>query len=84
MPYRYVVPTQRKQPLALTLAATLTLVCSAPSWALEAPAKLQVPALAYDDQQIILVWEKPADHADISDYRVYANGVLLGGQQRQQ
>lgn len=79
MPYRYVVPTQRKQPLALTLAATLTLVCSAPSWALEAPAKLQVPALAYDDQQIILVWEKPADHADISDYRVYANGVLLGG-----
>ncbi|OPA93017.1 exo-poly-alpha-D-galacturonosidase [Pseudomonas fluorescens] len=60
---------------ALTLAA---LACSPLSWALQAPSKLQVPTLAYDDQQIILVWEKPTGHADVQDYRVYANGRLLG------
>lgn len=63
------------RPLATTLALTFSL----PLWALEAPPKLQVPTLAFDDQQIILVWEKPADHADIVDYHVYANGKLLGG-----
>lgn len=78
MPYQNPVVAQRKHPLALPLAAAVALSCSLPSWALEAPSKLQVPTLAFDDQQIILVWEKPADHADITDYRVYANGVLLG------
>ena len=48
-------------------------------WALQAPSKVQVPTLAFDDQQIILVWEKPVDHADIVDYHVYANGKFLGG-----
>lgn len=61
-----------------SLIAALALSCSLPSWALQAPSNLQVPTLAFDDQQIILVWEKPADHAQIQDYRVYANGVLLG------
>ncbi len=61
-----------------SLLATLALTCSLSSWALEAPAKLQVPTLAFDDQSIILVWQKSAAHADIKDYRVYANGVLLG------
>lgn len=61
------------------LIATLALTSSLPLWALEAPSKPQVPTLAYDDQQIILVWEKPAGHADIADYNIYANGKLLGG-----
>ncbi|MFV3406269.1 MULTISPECIES: glycosyl hydrolase family 28 protein [Pseudomonas] len=60
------------------ILATLTMTCSLPLWAVQAPLKVQVPTLAYDDRQIILVWEKPADHADIVDYHVYANGRLLG------
>ncbi|MDR0278718.1 MAG: glycoside hydrolase family 28 protein [Paucimonas sp.] len=63
------------RPLATTLALTFSL----PLWALEAPLEPRVPTLAYDDRQIILVWEKPADHAAIVDYHVYANGKLLGG-----
>lgn len=70
------------QPLRKTqthcLLAFAVISCSPLSWALQAPSKLQVPTLAYDDQQIILVWEKPLAHADIKDYRVYANGSLLG------
>ncbi|AUG07672.1 glycosyl hydrolase family 28 protein [Pseudomonas sp. S09G 359] len=73
MPYQ--TSRTRTARLALTL---LGLGCSPLSWALQAPSKVQVPTLAFDDQQIILVWEKPADHADIKDYRVYANGKLLG------
>ena len=73
MPYQ--TPRTLTTRLALTL---LALSCSPLSWALQAPSKVQVPTLAYDDQQIILVWEKPADHAGIRDYRVYVNGKLLG------
>ncbi|WP_421555987.1 glycoside hydrolase family 28 protein [Pseudomonas kitaguniensis] len=68
-------PQRRSPRCALALVA---LACSPLSWALQAPSKVQVPTLAFDDQQIILVWEKPAEHADIKDYRVYANGTLLG------
>lgn len=60
------------------LLATLALTCSLSSWALEAPAKLQVPTLAFDDQSVMLVWQKPAAQTDVVDYRVYANGILLG------
>ncbi|MEE1924430.1 glycoside hydrolase family 28 protein [Pseudomonas sp. 148P] len=66
-------------PFARPLIATLALTCSLPLWALEAPLEPRIPTLAYDDRQIILVWEKPADHAAIVDYHVYANGKLLGG-----
>ncbi|GLO56947.1 exo-poly-alpha-D-galacturonosidase [Pseudomonas putida] len=62
-----------------SLLTVLALGFSSPLWALEAPSKILVPTLAYDDQQIILVWEKPVDLADIADYHVYANGKLLGG-----
>ncbi|MFJ2982939.1 MULTISPECIES: glycosyl hydrolase family 28 protein [unclassified Pseudomonas] len=61
-----------------TLLATLAMSVCLPLWALEAPSKVLVPTLAYDDQQIILAWQKPAHHADITDYHVYANGQLLG------
>ncbi|MFP9227632.1 glycosyl hydrolase family 28 protein [Pectobacterium cacticida] len=46
---------------------------------LAAPQNLNVPALAYDDSSVVLVWEKPAKPpAGIKDYRVYMNGTLLG------
>ncbi|MFP3526389.1 hypothetical protein SB912_28280, partial [Pantoea sp. SIMBA_072] len=47
--------------------AALAMGSSLPLWAVEAPATVQVPTLAYDDRQIILVWEKPASHAEIAD-----------------
>ena len=40
--------------------------------------KVQVPTLAYDDSSISLVWEKPKEYADISDYEVFINGVSQG------
>ncbi|MFO2463507.1 glycoside hydrolase family 28 protein [Pseudomonas sp. 15FMM2] len=64
--------------VCLRLASVLALGVSLPAWALQPPTQLQVPTLAFDDQEIILVWEKPADHRAITDYRVYANGTLLG------
>ncbi|KMT52358.1 glycoside hydrolase family 28 protein [Pseudomonas fildesensis] len=73
MPYQPLQKTSARWALAL-----VAISCSPLSWALQAPSRLQVPTLAYDDQQIILVWEKPLAHADIKDYRVYVNGTLLG------
>lgn len=43
-----------------------------------APQKLQVPTLAYDDQSIVLAWQKPASYANVVDYNVYQDGKLLG------
>lgn len=79
MPYASPAVASTRHPLAQSVLAVLAVGCSLPLWALEAPARVQVPTLAYDDQQIILVWEKPAGHAAIADYHVYANGKLLGG-----
>ncbi|MCO8168496.1 glycoside hydrolase family 28 protein [Pseudomonas sp. 21LCFQ02] len=79
MPAQHAVLNLPRNPLARSLLATLVLGGSLPAWALDAPLKVQVPTLAYDDRQIILVWEKPANHSEIQDYRVYANGKLLGG-----
>ena len=79
MPYANPAVVLPRHPLAQSVLGALAMGCCLPLWALEAPTKVQVPTLAFDDRQIILVWEKPADHADIEDYRVYANGTLLGG-----
>ncbi|MFA9438240.1 glycosyl hydrolase family 28 protein [Uliginosibacterium sp. sgz301328] len=46
--------------------------------AVEAPRNVRVPALAADDNSIILVWEKPEKYDDIVDYNVYINGKLAG------
>lgn len=42
------------------------------------PGGLCVPTLAYDDTTISLVWQKPANYANVVDYRVYQDGKLLG------
>jgi polygalacturonase len=47
------------------------------------PTNLEVPPLAYDEDSIILTWEKPADATDarspeIVDYEVFQDGVSLG------
>ena len=73
MPYQTCAAMTSRSVLAL-----LALGASVPAWAVQAPTKVQVPTLAFDDHSIILVWEKPVDHSAIKDYRVYANGVLLG------
>jgi exo-poly-alpha-galacturonosidase len=43
-----------------------------------APQNLMVPPMAYDDNTIILIWSKPTDYSQVTDYRVYQNGVALG------
>ncbi|GAB2899809.1 glycoside hydrolase family 28 protein [Uliginosibacterium flavum] len=43
-----------------------------------APTGLRVPALAYDDHSIVLVWQKPADYAKVVDYKIYLNGKAIG------
>ncbi|WAH56074.1 glycoside hydrolase family 28 protein [Pseudomonas silvicola] len=78
MPHERVARAMPRPFTARPLLAALALACSLPAWALPAPPAPRVPTLAFDDHSVILVWEKPAGHADITDYRVYANGVLLG------
>lgn len=42
------------------------------------PQNLRVPALAFNEKSIVLVWNKPDNYQDIMDYNVYMNGVLIG------
>jgi exo-poly-alpha-galacturonosidase len=42
------------------------------------PQNLMVPPMAYDDNTIILIWSKPVDYSQVTDYRVYQNGTALG------
>jgi exo-poly-alpha-galacturonosidase len=43
-----------------------------------APVNLQIPTLAFDEDSITLVWEKPKDYSDIVDFNVYMNGKKVG------
>lgn len=43
-----------------------------------APQKVLVPALAYDEDEVSLAWEKPADYADVAYYNIYENGKCIG------
>ena len=49
-----------------------------PSATPTAPQNLMVPPMAYDDTQIILIWSKPVDYSQVTDYRVYQDGNALG------
>ncbi|MDR6120585.1 exo-poly-alpha-galacturonosidase [Bacillus sp. SLBN-46] len=42
------------------------------------PVNLQIPTLAFDEDSITLVWEKPEDYSDIVDFNVYMNGKKVG------
>lgn len=43
-----------------------------------APTNVQVPKLGYDDDSIVLTWEKGQDYSNVVDYNVYQDGKLLG------
>lgn len=42
------------------------------------PSDLRVPALAFDQSSLSLVWEKPQEYRNIADYHVYQDGRLIG------
>ncbi|MDO4534545.1 MAG: fibronectin type III domain-containing protein [Clostridium perfringens] len=42
------------------------------------PINLQVPVLGYDDDAIVLTWEKGKAYENIVDYKIYANGKFIG------
>lgn len=42
------------------------------------PKNVQVPRLGYDDDSIVLTWEKGDNYSDIVDYNVYQDGKLIG------
>ncbi|WP_449540153.1 fibronectin type III domain-containing protein [Ferdinandcohnia sp. Marseille-Q9671] len=44
----------------------------------EVPVNLQIPNLAFDEDSITLVWEKPENYSDIVDFNVYMNGKKIG------
>jgi exo-poly-alpha-galacturonosidase len=48
------------------------------TFAIEPPQKLMVPPLAFDDSSITVIWEKPANYADVVSYNVYIEGSLAG------
>ncbi len=39
---------------------------------------LRVPALAYDDTSITLIWDKPENYGDAANYEVFCNGERIG------
>jgi exo-poly-alpha-galacturonosidase len=45
---------------------------------LPAPVNLQIPNLAADEDSLTLVWEKPEDYQEITDFNVYMNGKKIG------
>lgn len=56
------------------VAAQTNTQASAPA----SPVNLQIPSLAYDEDSITLVWEKPENYQDIVDFNVYMNGKKIG------
>jgi exo-poly-alpha-galacturonosidase len=42
------------------------------------PSHVRVPALAFDQSTVSLVWDKPVAYAGIADYHVYQDGRLVG------
>ncbi len=44
----------------------------------KAPVNLQIPTLAFDEDSITLVWEKPENYKDIVDFNVYLDGKKIG------
>jgi hypothetical protein len=42
------------------------------------PQNLMVPPMGWDDTQIILIWSKPVNYSQVTDYKVYQNGTALG------
>jgi exo-poly-alpha-galacturonosidase len=34
--------------------------------------------MGWDDTQIILIWSKPVDYSQVTDYKVYRDGIALG------
>ncbi|MCI4188071.1 glycosyl hydrolase family 28 protein [Dickeya dianthicola] len=57
------------------LFSTPALAATTPA---QAPQKLQIPTLSYDDHSIMLVWDAPEDTSNITDYQIYQNGQLIG------
>ncbi|MEH7084842.1 hypothetical protein V7139_19180 [Neobacillus drentensis] len=41
------------------------------------PVNLQIPNLAFDEDSITLVWDKPENYRDIVDFNVYMNGKMI-------
>src|SRR5665647_1385497 len=81
--------TNRAVVLAAVLAAGLVMAPAAaaapapaqqtqPGARPQPPSDLRVPALAFDQSSVSLVWEKPQDYGNIVDYHVYQDGRLIG------
>jgi exo-poly-alpha-galacturonosidase len=75
----------RWKSLALTALCSLALVAASGGSSAAAaddrpapPTDVRVPALAFDEHSVTLVWEKPADHASVVDYHVFVSGRLAG------
>ncbi|MDF2564204.1 MAG: Exo-poly-alpha-galacturonosidase [Massilibacillus sp.] len=59
--------------LAVIFCFNLPSSCNA-AFAETTPQNLKIPALAFDESSINLVWEKPADYTKIVNYHIYMNG----------
>ncbi|MCM3764152.1 fibronectin type III domain-containing protein [Neobacillus niacini] len=51
---------------------------AASSGSVAAPVNLQVPRLAYDENSMTLVWEKPKEYSNIADFNIYMDGKKIG------
>jgi len=64
--------------LGTTTSAVEAASAARPAGTPSAPLHLRVPTLSADQDSISLVWAKPASYSDISGYRVYRDGALVG------
>ena len=65
-------------PLAVSAACSAVNVQASNGTGSNVPQNPCVPALAYDDTNVTLVWNKPDNYADVVDYNVYLNGTKIG------
>ncbi|ANE75225.1 exo-poly-a-D-galacturonosidase PehX [Dickeya solani] len=72
-----VITFSRRSALA-SMVATCLISTSALAATAQAPQKLQIPTLSYDDHSVALVWDAPEDTSAVADYQIYQNGQLIG------
>ncbi|MEI7255722.1 exo-poly-a-D-galacturonosidase PehX [Dickeya dadantii] len=70
--------TFSRRPALASIVAACLISTPALAATAQAPQKLQIPTLSYDDHSVALVWDAPEDTSNITDYQIYQNGQLIG------
>ncbi|MDN3019460.1 hypothetical protein PH210_25155 [Paenibacillus sp. BSR1-1] len=61
--------------ILLMVFGSISAAPHAETQALSSPKNLQIPSLAFDEDSITLVWEKPENYGDIVDFNCHIEQV---------